>query len=137
MISEDRARELYVRVKALKEHQQKLESHLDELDSKTVQLREMITAVKDVDTLLEGDDILVPLANGIFMPATAQKTDHLILHVGADTTVKKTPSETVEILEKQLTELAGFREQLLVQYNEVVAESERVEAEVKSEVGDV
>ncbi len=137
MIDETRARELYVRIKALREHQQKLESHIQELDQKTVQLRDMITAVQESTSIKAGDELLVPLASGIFMPATAKPVEHFVLHVGADAAVKKTPKETEDILEGQLTELAQFRSQLIEQYQELLNEVERVEREAEHEVGNV
>ena len=137
MIDETRARELYIRIKALREHQQQLQGHLEELDEKTVELREMIGAVQESTQIQQGEELLVPLANGIFLPATAHKTDKLILNIGASSAVEKTPQETVDILEKQLSELAEFRQELLKQYKQVQQESARVEQEVQQEVGDV
>lgn len=136
-MNDEKARELYVRLTALKKHQEQLEGHIEELDQKTVEIRQMITAVSEVEHITAGEELLVPLANGIFLPATATSVGTLVLHVGADSAVKKTPQETTAILEKQQEELATFRQKLLAQYQELLAEVARTEEEARKEVGDV
>ncbi len=136
-MDETAAREYIVRLEAARERLQRLDDHAAEVDDKTVELRRMIEAVQQALELPEGSELLVPLTNGVFMPATAGKDKTLYLNVGADVVVTRTPDETIKILEKQQDELAEYRERILAERQQAQAEAVRIERAAKEAMGDV
>lgn len=129
-MDEEQAREYYIKIKALREQVDKLSQQLNEIDQKTLDIREMIQAVKQASQIQEGDELLVALTNGVFIEATAKKPVKLRLNVGADTVVKKTPQETTKLLEQQQQELTNFRKQVRAQRNQAAQQAQDIEEEV-------
>ena len=133
-MDDEKAREYYIKIKTMRDKVQQLTKHINEIDDKTVQLRDMINAVKELQSIEEGDDILAPLTNGVMVPATAKKTEKLYLNVGADTVIEKTPEETIGILEKQQEELTQYRKKMIMQRDELAEQSARIEQEVTEQM---
>lgn len=133
-MDEQKAREYYVKIKTMRDKVQQLTEHINEIDQKTVDLRSMIDAVKQATDISDGDEILAPLTNGVMIPATAKKTQTLYLNVGADTVIEKTPQETEEILEKQLTELTEYRKKMMSQRQQLAQQAAQLEEEVAKEI---
>lgn len=136
-MDESEAREYYIKIKTLRDQVEALSNQIREIDQKSLDIREMINAVKQATQLEEGDELLVGLTNGIFIKATAKQLQHLHLNVGADTVIKKTPTETKELLEQQQVELNKYQEQVKHQRDELAREANEIEQRVSKELGHV
>ena len=133
-MDDQQAREYYVKIKTLREEVDKLSEQLQEIDGKTLEIHEMIQAVKQADEIQAGDELLVPLTNGVFIKATAKENQELLLNVGADSVVKKTPKQTVTLLKEQQQSLTTFRQQVTQKREEVAKQAQEVEEEVTKRI---
>lgn len=111
-MNEEEAREHYVTIQALRKQKRQLEGRLEELDEKMTEIREMISHVQKAVELPADEDILVPLTNGVFMPAKTVSSKTVFLNVGGGAVVEKDPDGAIAILEKQQEELERYRESL-------------------------
>lgn len=136
MIDEKQARETYIKLNVIEKHAKQLEEHIDELDGKTVELREMIGAVQGIRET-DGETILIPITNGIFARATLEKTDKLYLNVGAKTIVSRTPEQAEQMLTSQQEELAQYRKQLKMQQAQINAQIEQMKNSIAGQLEDV
>lgn len=136
-MDEDRARQLYVTHKNLEEQRQRLEKHLEEIQDKTLELQDMIDAVKELSSTPDDQPTLVPLTNGVFFTSNSHDTKRLYLNVGAGVVVKRTPQQAQELLSRQQDELAQFREQVLKDHEQLSGRITQLEKRIESEVEDV
>ena len=135
-MDDEQAREYYIKIKTLREQVNKLSEQLGGLDERTRTIQEMIAAINEYSEIQEGDELLVTLTNGVFIPATAQKTDHLLLNVGAGSVVAKSADETKELLSKQLDELAQMRREVQNKRATAAKQAADIEEEVTKQLQD-
>lgn len=118
-MDEEQARKQYVTIQSLRKQQQSLHERLEELDDKMTELQEMMRHVEQAATLEEGEDILVPLTSGVFIPAKTAKIDTIYLNVGGGAVIEKDPASAKLILTKQQEELEAYRQTLKTQAEKV------------------
>lgn len=92
---------------------QQFRALLHTLDEQLLNLRKLVAQLDELAAAPDGAPVLVPVANGIFAPGTLEKPADLFVNVGADIVVKKGLSETQAMLEAQIKELEGYREEAL------------------------
>ena len=83
--------------------QQKLENSHEQLNS-LLSLKETVSSFSEIK---DKDEILVPLGSNIFTKAIIKKDD-LIVGVGSDILVNKTPNEVFKIIDTQLEAINEF-----------------------------
>ena len=85
------------------------------IDSNTLQLNSAIEAINGLENSND-EELLVPLANGIFYKTKTQKNQSLLVNVGSDIFVNKSTKDVDILLKTQLEELKKNRDALLQQY---------------------
>jgi prefoldin alpha subunit len=107
------------------EQLQKIQAHAEKLDSQVEELSGTVEALKDLPE--KGKDILVPIANGIFLKAKSEDNKELVVNVGSKVTVKKTTQSTVTMLEKQIKDMEQYRQQLVEQFETLAQHAMKLE----------
>jgi prefoldin alpha subunit len=129
-MDEATAKRKYQELQLLQEHMQRLSDQLQSLEQKTVEIDTIKQALEDLKDVKEGSEIQVPLANGLFVKAHIDKTDKLLINVGANTVVEKTREEALELVDKQGKELDKFKQQIMQQMSQVDEQAYMIEQEV-------
>src|SRR3989338_5789963 len=91
--------ELYLELKELDEEIKKLNAHLEKIDEQTTELNSSRVAISKFSGLKSGDELKVPLTTGVYIKAAIKETEKLMINVGANIAVEKTPAEILSILE--------------------------------------
>ncbi|HLC70421.1 MAG TPA: hypothetical protein VJI32_00305, partial [Candidatus Nanoarchaeia archaeon] len=62
-------------------------------------------AIKELEKTPLQTEFLAPLANGIFVKGELKNNSNLIVNVGSNVTLERTPKEVIELLHKQRVEV--------------------------------
>ena len=95
--TEDRYRQLQMiqqQAEQIAEYVQKLQMQLQEIDNS-------LEALQELKNTAINTEILAPVANGIFLKASLQDNQKLVVNVGAEVTVEKTIPEVITLLQEQ------------------------------------
>ena len=106
MAEEDKMREKYLQFQAIQQQIEQITNHVEMLNQKNIELEVSIDAIKGLEKTEKDNEILTPIANGIFLKAELKDNKNLTVNVGADVTVEKTSAEVIEILENQKKEIS-------------------------------
>lgn len=88
-----------------------LETYFNEIDTRESLLgRALVESRAALDTIKgfssnEPSDLLVPIGGGLFLKASAQPPDRLIINVGAGTMIEKTKEDAIAFLETKIKEI--------------------------------
>ena len=106
------------------------------IDQQTIELaavRESIVSIKESSAGKE-KEILANLGKGIFVKADLKEKD-LYVNIGRDVIVKKTPDETIKIIDEQNKKMADGKavmmeriQQLQVEMNELLMQAQKAQA---------
>lgn len=103
--SEKEMQQKYLQFQQLQQQMQQIVEHLELLHQQNTELDISKKALEELSLTKVDNEILAPIANGIFVQAALKNNQKLILNVGSNTTVERTVPETVELLEKQQQEV--------------------------------
>jgi prefoldin alpha subunit len=95
------------------------EKLLENLDINSQNIDALKEQVKELELLKGDEEILAPVANGIFIKANLKDVKTLKVNVGKGIMLDKTIPETIELIEKQENEITLTREQVLHKLEEL------------------
>jgi prefoldin alpha subunit len=84
---------------------EQINQHLEMLTQQSAELEISINAVKEIGQTKVDQEILAPIAGGIFLQAQLKDNQKLIVNVGSGITVEKTNLQVIELLQQQQAEL--------------------------------
>lgn len=125
--AENEKQELMIELKALDEELKKLNSHLENMDQQIAELDDSKHVVNEFSELKKNDELRVPLSSGIYIKASILDTKSLMINVGSNVTVEKTPEQVTKILDNQLEELSNYRKQLVEQMKLLINRIEEIQ----------
>jgi len=85
---------------------------MDQLEHNLAILNKLKEDLNSLETLKEGDEILAPLANGIFLEAKLITAKKLKVNVGNGVVVEKSIPDTLKLLEKQEVEILSSKSEV-------------------------
>ena len=128
-LNTERKQELYVELKELDEQIKKMNAHLEQIDSQMADMNSSRVVVAKFTDLKKGDELRVPLASGVYIKASLEDTDKLLVNIGAKVAVEKNPEEVIELLDSQIEELSGYRDTLIGNMKELIKRIEIIQKE--------
>ncbi len=105
MTKEEAIQQKYMEFQYFQQQIEQVNHHLEMLAEQNAEIDLSISAVQELEKTKVDNEVLAPIANGIFLKAGLKDNQKLIVNVGSNTTVEKTIPETVKLLEKQKEEI--------------------------------
>ena len=75
------------------------------MNQQAAELEISINAINELEKTPIDNEFLAPIANGIFVKGELKENSKLIINVGSNVTVERTPQEVIELLHKQRIEV--------------------------------
>lgn len=105
MPSEAEIKEKYLEFQTIQQQLQQLTEHVEQMNQQAAELEISINAIKEWEKTPLKNEFLAPLANGIFVKGELKENSRLIINVGSNVTVERTPQEVIELLHTQRVEV--------------------------------
>ena len=105
-----------------------IQQQLQILSQQKVQIEAGIASIK---ALKEGE-ILLPILQGIFLKAKIEKIEGMVVNLGNNICVEKSPADTAKMLEGQVEEITKIEDELLEQINEHSIKVKEIEKELEN-----
>ncbi len=97
--------EKYLQFQMLQQQLEKINEHVELLQQQDSELEISQNAIAQISQTALNNEVLVPIANGIFLKAELKENKKLIVHVGSDTAVEHNVERVIHLLEKQQKEI--------------------------------
>src|SRR3989344_2380159 len=105
MSQKEEAQEKYMEFRLVQQQLQQLTGHVEQINQQAAELEISINAIKELEKTPLQTEFLAPLANGIFVKGELKNNSNLIVNVGSNVTLERTPKEVIELLHKQRVEV--------------------------------
>ena len=105
------------------------QKQMEMLDNQIQDLYITKDALKQIGTTEVDTEILVPLAAGIFIKAKLLDNNETIVNVGSGNTVKKSMSESEELIDNQIEEITKFKIELESNITNLISKMQILEKE--------
>lgn len=108
--------------KQIIQHQlNEMHEQLQRIEQQVAEVSSLKEGIEDFSKLKKGDEMLVPLANGIFVRAQLLDVDSLKINVGAGVLVEKTCAQALDLIEEQYKAILKLRDEVMEQFNFLLA----------------
>ena len=104
--------ERYVEMQLIEKQVHQLRQRLQIVEGEIQEVRSNSVALDEMSKVKPGEELMIPLANGIFMRGTVKETEKLLVGVGASIVEKDIPS-TKNILDQRLQTLEKYHKEVL------------------------
>ena len=132
--------EYFMQMQILGQEAEKLDQQMQMIEQQTIELaavRDSIVSIKESssDKNKKESEILANLGKGIFIKADLKEKD-LYVNIGKDVIVKKTPDETLKIIDEQTKKMADGKiamteriQQLQIEMNNLLMNAQKEQAQ--------
>ena len=124
-----RLRETYVELSTLDDKLKQLQEQLEYFDEQFGQIATISTDLEQLKQCKEGDRVLVPVHQGIFLRARLESSDDLVVNVGNGVAVDKKLDEAIGMITGQLTDMQHMREQITQQMQQLMNRAEQLQSQ--------
>jgi len=131
MSKEDEQRETQMQMQMLEQQMNALQQQLQSVDEKIGTAQELKKSMEEFKDLKVGDEILIPISNGIFAEAKLLNNKILKINVGSGIVADKTVDQTQEIIERQIIDLKKIREQSSLEFDKMVKQAEELTGSIE------
>ncbi len=104
MANEEQMREKYMQFQMLQQQMEQVSQHLEMFNQQLAELDISINAVKELETAEKDNELLAPIADGIFFKGKLIDNKKLVVNVGSNVTVERTIPEVIVLLKEQKEE---------------------------------
>lgn len=101
MHNEEIAEQKYLELKELQQQLEKIQEYREILQHQQQELETSINAIQELEKVAVHTELLMPIANGIFVKTELKDGTRLIVNVGSNITVEKTNEQVIELLQQQ------------------------------------
>ena len=102
--------ERYLEMKLIEKEADKMKTSLSSAEEQLHDTQHTIAALDDISKVKSGEEVMIPLANGIFARGIIQNTKTLLVGIGAQVVVQKDVEATKTLLEKKIKSIEQYRE---------------------------
>jgi prefoldin alpha subunit len=117
----------YLKLQMIDQQVRQLQQYLQTFDQQLIEIKSVISSLKELSALKKGDSILAPVANGIFIKAKLEDNQEVKVNVGNNTVVTKSIDDTVKMLQGQEAEITQYRSDVLAKFDELIKQAEELQ----------
>lgn len=110
---------------------EQLKEHLERMDNQLSQVAAMRTSLEEFKELEGNEELMVPIANGVFAKAVLKSKEQVRVNVGNGVVVNKTIDQAIALITTQIEQMAAYREQMLDQFNSLIQKAEGLAKELQ------
>tara|TARA_Y100000310_G_scaffold345759_1_gene469392 strand:- start:7025 stop:7435 length:411 start_codon:yes stop_codon:yes gene_type:complete len=125
------AQELYAQLQMIEEHAKQLQQQGQAIESQQMDLKMTERSIDEFKSLKKGDEMMVPLSNGIFAKAELKNNEDLLINVGSQVIVKKSPDEAKELLKEQLNNIVDVKGKLQSEMEKLSDQGQKIQKKLQ------
>ncbi|MGV8171816.1 MAG: prefoldin subunit alpha [Candidatus Woesearchaeota archaeon] len=118
----------YQQMQILEYQIKQLQKVIESIDSQLGEIKNTVDALREFDKLEGNEEILFPIANGIFAKGRLNDDKNLRINIGSDINVEKSISDTIRMMDNQSKDIENYRAEINVQlekFQEKIIELQR------------
>jgi prefoldin alpha subunit len=105
MKEEEKLRDVLAQIESYRGLSRLLQQQIAELTAVRAEFSMTLNFLMEMEKIKDGDQILTPVGSGSFIKTKIDSTNVVLVSVGANVVVEKTPNEAREILERRIKEI--------------------------------
>jgi prefoldin alpha subunit len=126
-----KAQRKYLELQVLNQKMQQVQQQMEALEQQAEDVDKVTKHLDELSAVHQGTELLVPIANGIFLKASLKDAKNLIVNIGANTAVPKSVPDVKLLIATQLEELRQLQKDLAGQLETLTSHAGKAETELR------
>jgi len=97
-----------------------LQKIIEGIDAQLIEISGTIDALSDFEKLEDDEEVLFPLANGIFARGRLTDSRMLRINIGSNVVVEKSVIDTIKMMQKQAQDIADYKIEVMEQLQKFI-----------------
>lgn len=97
-----------------------LQQILNNIDNQLIQIQETKRSLLEFDSIEPDQELLYPLANGIYAKGLTSNDKMLKVNIGSNIVVDKTIPDTIAMFDSQISELENYKKEVSNQFEKLI-----------------
>lgn len=127
---QEKLNEMYTRLQMIDSQLKQVQAQMNMVEQELETTALVKEALTDLDKVPSGNEILVPIAGGIFVKASIQDPQSLLVNVGSSVNVIKSLEEVSGLVDKQTEELEKNLMHMQEQFQALFEEATELNAQI-------
>lgn len=128
---EEDVEQKYLELNLLDSQMKQAQNQIQAIEEQMIQTTISVQAINEIEKLNKDSEVLIPITPGVFAKGRIVNTKELIVSIGADTCVTKTPADTKKMLQEKIDELKSYNQRLLLHIQQLNEAAVKVESQLK------
>lgn len=107
--NQEKLRQKYVEIQMISEQMKQMQQQSQMLEEQAMELSLTLQGLSELERTKEEQEILVPVATGIFSKAKIGSTDNVIVNVGSNVLVQKGLAAAIEMTQERLNTVDKYK----------------------------
>lgn len=126
----------YMEFQMMEQIIQQLQQQMQAIEQQMIELVGVKQNLADLKKAKKGSEILVPIANGIFVKGELKENDALVVNVGSNVAVNRTVAEADNMLERQFLQLQELQAGAMVELQKYSLKAQSLQEELAKLIED-
>jgi prefoldin alpha subunit len=119
----------YQQMQVMDYQAKQLQKIIENIDAQLTEMSNTAEALKEFDKLKNNDEILFPVANGIFAKGKLTDNKTLKINIGSDVIVEKSVIDTINMMEAQAKEIENYKVEVVSQLQKFMDKIDELQKE--------
>ena len=122
---------MYYQIQYLDQKSKEIQQNLQQIDQQLGEFTVTKNALGQIKDIKEGTEILVPVSPGIFLRATLQDNQKVVVNVGSGVTVEKPVENAKDMISEQRDELEKIQSEMVEQLKNINSKIQDFEKKIR------
>lgn len=128
--NQEELRQKYMEIQMISQQMQQMQQQSQLLEEQSMELNVTVQGLMELEKTKENQEILVPVATGIFSKAKLGKADEVIVNVGSNVMVEKALADAIEMTQERLATIDKYKVDTMAQINQLGEMAKRLDKEL-------
>jgi prefoldin alpha subunit len=119
--------EKYQEMQMLDYQIKQMQKLIENIDAQLFEIGSTVDALQEFERLENNDEVLFPVANGIFAKGRLTDNKMLKVNVGSNVVTEKTVKDTVEMMQKQAEDIGNYKREVVGQLQKFISKIQELE----------
>ena len=133
-LDEEELQKKYLELQLMGKQIKNAQGQIEALDEQLESMGQLLLHLEEFKSVKPGAELLSAISDGIFVRSTLKSSDELIVNVGSDVAVAKTPSEAQDLIKEKIGQGQRHRSRLVEEFESMVMLAKESEKELSSMV---
>jgi prefoldin alpha subunit len=113
-------KDAYQQMQILDYQIKQLQKVVESIDTQLMEISNTIDALREFEKLNSHDEILFPIANGIFAKGKLSDNKILKINIGSNVSIDKNAADTIKMMETQAKDIESYKVEVMAQLQQFI-----------------